>query len=124
MSLFPALYSPSDVTTGHGSWPPVGYLSPPVGASPNVLINGLLSHRVGDVTLPHFSALPVPPDLHSDVIATGAPNVYVNGRPIAIVGLSTLGSPVGPAGVVAGLASINVIVNAGVANQITRLLEV
>lgn len=110
MSLFPALYAPGDVTTGHGCFPPVGYLPPPVGASPNVMINGSLSHRVGDLTIPHLCS---GPDIHPDVIATGDPTVLVNGRPIAIVGLSYLA----PSGVVAGISSVNVIVKCGRANN-------
>jgi len=116
MSLFPALYAPSDVTTGHGPYPPVGYLPPPVGASPNVMINGLLAHRVGDVTIPHAC---IGPDIHSDVIATGDPTVLVNGTPIAIVGLSYLA----PSGVVAGLSSIDVIVKCGRLNNPSVLGE-
>lgn len=109
MSLFPALYAPEDVTSGHGCWPPVGYAPPPVGASPNVLINGLPVHRVGDVTLPHLCT---GPDLHPDVISTGYPKVLVNGTPIAINGMSVLA----PSGVVNGLASVNVICKPGPMN--------
>lgn len=112
MSLFPALYAPSDVTTGHGCFPPVGYLPPPVGASPNVIINGLNSHRVGDVTNPHTCS---GADIHSDVISTGDPTVLVNGRPIAIIGLSILS----PAGVVAGYGAVNVLVKCGRNNNAT-----
>jgi uncharacterized Zn-binding protein involved in type VI secretion len=109
MSLFPALYTAADVTSGHGMWPPVGYAPPPVGASANVMINGAFVHHVGDTTLPHYSFLPVPPDLHSDVISTGEPSVLVNGTPIAIQGLSFLA----PAGLVAGLAAVDVVVRIG-----------
>lgn len=112
MSLYPALYSPADLTSGHGPWPPTGYQPPPVGASPNVMINGLFVHRVGDQTLPHYSVLPVPPDLHPDVISTGYPKVLVNGTPIAITGMSILT----PAGVVNGLSSVNVICKPGAMN--------
>jgi uncharacterized Zn-binding protein involved in type VI secretion len=93
----------------------VGYQPPPVGASPNVIINGSLAHRVGDLTFPHYAFLPVPPDLHPDVIATGDPTVLVNGRPIAIVGLSILA----PSGVVAGYGAIDVIVKCGNLNNAT-----
>lgn len=112
MSLFPALYSPDDQTTGHGCFPPTGYLAPPVGASPNVIINGLPAHRVGDVTIPHTCS---GADIHSDVIATGDPTVLVNGSPIAILGLSILA----PSGVVSGYAAVDVIVKVGALNNAT-----
>lgn len=109
MSLYPALYTPADVTSGHGPWPPVGYTPPPTGASEDVMMNGAFVHRVGDTTLPHYAYLPIPPDLHSDVIVTGEPSVLVNGRPIAIQGLSFLA----PSGIVAGFAAVDVIVRVG-----------
>tara|TARA_X000001036_G_scaffold364742_1_gene349026 strand:+ start:2605 stop:2994 length:390 start_codon:yes stop_codon:yes gene_type:complete len=121
LSTTPALSSPLDMTTGHGPWSPVGYIPTvptppgadevvPTGASPNVIINGRNVHNVGNVTLPHFGFLPVPPDLHSDSIATGSPTVMVNGTPMAVIG-STLGSPVGPAGMVAGQGALTVVVD-------------
>lgn len=116
MSLYPALYTPADVTSGHGAWPPVGYREPPIGASPDVFINGANAHRVGDLTLTHYSRLPVPPDLHFDVISTGENSVLVNGFPIAIQGLSILApSDIsgGFAGFVSGFAAIDVIVRVG-----------
>jgi uncharacterized Zn-binding protein involved in type VI secretion len=73
------------------------------------MINGAFVHHVGDTTLPHYSFLPVPPDLHPDVISTGEPSVLVNGTPIAIQGLSFLA----PAGLVAGLAAVDVVVRIG-----------
>lgn len=116
MSLYPALYTSSDQTTGHGCYPPTGYLPPPVGASPNVMINGLLTHRVGDQTIPHLC---IGPDVHPDVISTGDPTVLVNGSPIAILGLSVLA----PAGVVAGYAAVDVIVKVGNLNNATVVGE-
>ena len=110
LSTTPALYAPFDMTTGHGPWSPVGYLSPPAGASANVMINGRFVHKVGDTTLPHFAALPVPPDLHSDTISTGSPTVMVNGTPMAVIG-SLLTSPVGPAGAVAAFGAFTVQVD-------------
>lgn len=114
MSLFPALYTLGDLTTGHGCFPPTGYLPPPVGASPNVRMNGAFVHRVGDVTKPHTCS---GADIHSDVIATGDPTVLVNGRPVAIIGLSILT----PAGVVSGYGSVNVIVKCGRINNATAV---
>lgn len=106
LSNTPALYTPFDMTTGHGPWPPVGY----IGASPNVQINGRFVHKVGDTTLPHYANLPVPPDLHSDTISTGSPTVMVNGTPMAVIG-SQLTSPVGPAGTVAAFGAFTVVVD-------------
>ena len=106
LSNTPALYTPFDMTTGHGPWPPVGY----TGASPNVQINGRFVHKVGDTTLPHFASIPVPPDLHSDTISTGSPTVMVNGTPMAVIG-SLLTSPVGPAGAVAAFGASTVVVD-------------
>ena len=106
LSNTPALYTPFDMTTGHGPWPPVGY----IGASPNVQINGRFVHKVGDTTLPHYANLQTPPYLHSDTISTGSPTVMVNGSPMAVIG-SELGSPVGPAGIVAGFGAFTVVVD-------------
>lgn len=106
LSNTPALYTPFDMTTGHGPWAPVGY----IGASLNVIINGRNVHKVGDTTLPHFAALPIPPDLHSDTISTGSPSVMVNGTPMAVIG-SLLTCPLGPAGVVAAAGAFNVVVD-------------
>ena len=109
----PALAVPTDVTTGHGPWNPVGYLAPPLGYSADVFIEGKPVHRVGDTTLPHFAILPSPPpggDLHSDTISTGSPTVFVNGTPMATIG-SLLTSPFGPAGKVAAEAAVSVKVD-------------
>jgi len=110
LSTTPALSMVLDMTTGHGPWPPVGFLPPPVGASANVIINGRNVHKVGDTTLPHFALLPTPPDLHFDTISTGSPTVVVNGTPMAVIG-SLLGSPVGPAGIVTGFGALTVVVD-------------
>ena len=108
MGLKPALYQAGDNTTGHGPYPPVGYLVG-AGQSPNVYIDGKLVHKVGDKTFPHYANL-VPPDIHTDTIATGIPTVLVNGAPIAIAGQSLLACPFGPAGVVGGVAASTVTV--------------
>lgn len=110
LSTTPALTMYLDMTTGHGPWPPVGFLPPPAGASANVIINGRSVHKVGDTTLPHFALLPSPPDLHSDTISTGSPTVMVNGTPMAVIG-SLLGSPVGPAGSITGFGALTVVVD-------------
>lgn len=103
----PALYTPQDITSGHGPWPPVGYLPPPKGASGDVFINGKNVHRVGDKTLPHQH---LPPDIHSDTISTGSRSVYVNKQPMAIIG-SQLISQFGPAGQVAAFGANSVFLD-------------
>jgi uncharacterized Zn-binding protein involved in type VI secretion len=103
----PALYTPLDMTTGHGPWPPVGYAPPPVGASANVFLNRKQVHKVGDQTLPHFH---LPPDVHTDVISTGSVSVFINKKPMAVVG-SLLMSRFGPAGQVAAFGATSVFVD-------------
>ena len=110
LSTTPALSLYLDMTTGHGPWCPIGFTPAPSGFSPNVIINGLSVHKVGDTTLTHFAFLPTPPDLHFDTIITGSPTVMVNGSPMAVIG-SQLGSPVGPAGIVAGFGAFTVVVD-------------
>lgn len=119
MTLFAALASPSDVTTGHGCWPPTGYLPPgPIaftsGSSSNVIINGLFTHRVGDLTIPHFCT---PTDIHPDVIINGEPTVLINLSPVAIQGVSILA----PAGMVSGQAATTVHIKSGARSASTRL---
>ena len=108
MGLKPALYQPGDNTSGHGPYAPVGYL-PGAGQSPNVFIDGKPVHKVGDQTFPHFANI-IPPDIHTDTIATGIPTVLVNGTPIAIAGQSLLLCPFGDAGVVGGISATTVTV--------------
>lgn len=45
--------------------------------SPNVFINGIPSHRVGDTWPPHCCG----PVCHGSVTVGGSSNVFVNGRP-------------------------------------------
>jgi uncharacterized Zn-binding protein involved in type VI secretion len=103
----PALYTPSDMTSGHGPWPPVGYGPPPQGASNNVFINKKNVHHVGNQTLPHFH---LPPDVHTDKISTGSKTVFVNKTPMAVIG-SLLTSRYGPAGQVAAFGATSVFVD-------------
>lgn len=122
MGLRPALYSPSDLTTGHQCWPPVGYVPPPLGASPNVLMNLALVHRVGDTTIIH--SCPTAPFIpHPDIISTGFPTVMVNSRPVAIQGASVLTSLGVPTGIVAGLGTTNVILGAGALNTPNKVAK-
>jgi uncharacterized Zn-binding protein involved in type VI secretion len=103
----PALYTPEDMTSGHGPWPPVGYIAPPQGASEDVFINGKNVHRVGDKTIVHQH---LPPDVHNDSISTGSPTVFVNKKPMAFIG-SLLISRFGPAGQVAALGANSVFID-------------
>lgn len=120
LSKTPALASPIDFTTGHGVWGPVGFLPPPAGMSPNVIINGRPVHKVGDTTFPHFALIPLPPpagDLHPDTIITGSPTVMVNGTPMAVIG-SDLISVFGPAGKVTGQGAFTVVVDSGITSPV------
>ena len=74
----PAAVRLGDISTGHGCWPP----RPNDSASPNVFINSIPSHRVGD----HWPTHCCTPGCHDGNQATGSPNVFVNGRPKARVG--------------------------------------
>lgn len=72
MSVLPAVRL-GDVCTGHDCHP----ARPNNSASPNVYINGLGAHRVGDSWAPH--ACPPPAPAHSSVLKAGSPSVFVNG---------------------------------------------
>tara|TARA_B100000035_G_scaffold7942_1_gene6857 strand:- start:28907 stop:29200 length:294 start_codon:yes stop_codon:yes gene_type:complete len=67
-----------DITTGHGCYAP----SVGVTASPNVMVNGLPAHKVGDPFTPHTCGK----DVHSDVAAIGSPKVIINGSPAMRLG--------------------------------------
>lgn len=68
-----------DATTGHGCWPPTG----PASASENVLVNGRGAVRRGDAITPH--TCPSIPETHGGTY-TDSRSVYVNGRPVQVVG--------------------------------------
>lgn len=70
----PAVVRLGDVCTGHGPCSP----RPNAGASPDVFINNLGIHRVGDPWTVHCT--------HSSAQASGSPNVFVNGISLARVG--------------------------------------
>lgn len=74
----PAAHRYRDVCTGHGCWPP----RPNAQASPDVFLNGLGAHRVGDAWEVHCCG----PACHGSVQAAGSPTVFVNGRALARVG--------------------------------------
>jgi uncharacterized Zn-binding protein involved in type VI secretion len=67
-----------DVCTGHGCY---GSRSN-VGASADVLANGIGVHRVGDPWSSHCCG----PSCHAATQSTGSPTVFVNSRPMARVG--------------------------------------
>lgn len=67
-----------DITTGHGCHAPV------IGAtsSPNVMVNKMPAHKVGDTTVPHTCGT----DVHPDTMSVGATTVMVNGSPAMKIG--------------------------------------
>lgn len=68
-----------DSCTGHTPWPPRSSTT----ASPNVRINGIPAHRVGDAWSVHCD-----PDgaCHSGALAAGSSKVRVNGLALGRVG--------------------------------------
>jgi uncharacterized Zn-binding protein involved in type VI secretion len=66
-----------DLCTGHGCYPP----RPNAGASPNVFVNSLGVHRVGDPWKSHCCL-----GCHGATQASGSPTVFANGRPLARIG--------------------------------------
>lgn len=67
-----------DQCSGHGCFPS----RPNVEASPDVMVNGIGSHRLGDAWATHCCG----PVCHSSAAAQGSPNVFVNGKPKCRVG--------------------------------------
>jgi uncharacterized Zn-binding protein involved in type VI secretion len=67
-----------DITTGHGCHAPV------IGAiaSPNVYVNGLPAHKVGDTTVPHTCGT----DVHPDTMSVGSSTVKINGTDAMRIG--------------------------------------
>ncbi|CAO3418742.1 DUF6402 family protein [Azospirillum doebereinerae] len=76
----PAVARLNDPCSGHGDWP----VRSNVEASPNVFVNGLGAHRVGDAWAAHTN--PTLPETHAGFQSAGAASVYVNGRRLARVG--------------------------------------
>ena len=64
-----------DICSGHGPYPP----RPNIEGSPNVFINDIPSHRVGDAWASHTENRK-PYSSHGSVAATGSPTVFVNDR--------------------------------------------
>lgn len=69
-----------DVCTGHGSFGS----RPNSTASPDVFINSLGSHRVGDSYVAHGSPSPSPP--HGATAAAGSPDTFANSKQECRVG--------------------------------------
>lgn len=74
----PAACRLGDMSTGHDGFSP----RPNVQGSPNVMINGIPAHRVGDKWTFHNKSRAT----HEGVLAQGSPNVFVNGMPIGRIG--------------------------------------
>lgn len=73
----PAAHRLGDICTGHSCYPP----RPNVQGSPNVFVNSIPSHRVGDGWGPHCCG-----GCHRGHAACGSPNVFVNGKPKCRIG--------------------------------------
>lgn len=63
-----------DICTGHGPCVP----RPAIAGSPNVFVNNIPAHRVGDGWAMHCA--------HASVLAAGSRTVFVNNRPLGRVG--------------------------------------
>jgi uncharacterized Zn-binding protein involved in type VI secretion len=74
----PAVTRKGDDCTGHGAFGP----RPSSAGSPNVLINGIPAHRVGDAWPSHCD----PDTCHDSVLSGGSSTVMVNGKPLGRVG--------------------------------------
>ena len=75
----PGVVRQGDNCSGHSCYPPRAATS----GSPDVFVNGLPVHRVGDNWAAH--ACPDTPP-HSGTMANGSATVFVNGQPIARIG--------------------------------------
>jgi len=75
----PAVVRLGDQCSGHNPcFPP----RPNVQGSPDVFVNSLPVHRLGDAWDIHCCG----PDCHDGVAASGSSNVFVNGKPVCRVG--------------------------------------
>jgi uncharacterized Zn-binding protein involved in type VI secretion len=75
----PAAHRHTDICTGHGCFPSRANAE----GSPNVFVNGLGWHRVGDGWQPHGCPVCAP---HGGVLAAGSATVFVNGRAAGRIG--------------------------------------
>lgn len=98
----PQVTRKGDTCTGHDCFPPRNS----TGGSPNVYVNGIPAHRVGDSWAVHCCTHPdVPHGCHVGALASGSSSVFVNGRALGRIGDSVdCGSTVaaGSANVFAG----------------------
>lgn len=84
----PAAIRKGDICKGHSCWVP----RPNDEGSPNVFINGIPAHRVGDHWMTHCCG----PACHDSIAATGSPDVFVNGKKLCRVDdLTACGSSMG-----------------------------
>lgn len=67
-----------DKCGGHGCFPPRANDE----GSPDVYVNGIKVHRVGD----HWMTHSCPPSSHDGTLADGSTSVFVNGHGIARIG--------------------------------------
>jgi len=74
----PAVARLGDTCTGHGCFPPRANDE----ASPDVFVNSLGAHRVGD----HWQTHCCGPSCHDSVLANGSSTVFVNGKPLGRIG--------------------------------------
>lgn len=74
----PAICRVGDMSAGHGCWP----ARPADSGSPNVFINGVAAHRLGD----HWPTHCCIPSCHDGVLSEGSPNVFVNRLALGRIG--------------------------------------
>lgn len=75
----PAVTRLGDLCTGHTCWPS----RPSITASPDVVVNNIPVHRLGDNWALH-ACPPSPP--HGGVLAGGSSIVYANNLPVGRIG--------------------------------------
>lgn len=79
----PAIVRLGDTCSGHSCFPPRANSS----GSPDVFVDGLPVHRVGDSWATHgCTHNPPVHGIHDGTQGSGSPNVFANGRAIARVG--------------------------------------
>ncbi len=74
----PAVVRFGDMGSGHGCYPPRNNDQ----GSPNVFVNSLGAHRVGDHWVTHCCGIPC----HDSVQASGSSTVFVNSKALARIG--------------------------------------
>lgn len=75
----PAITRLGDSCTGHGAWPARQNIQ----GSPDVFINGIPAHRVGDSWATHCNPVM---SCHVSVLAAGSGSVFVNGKALGRIG--------------------------------------